>query len=491
MGRLFWKFFLAFWLTLLTAGGGIGLIVWLHTSDRSSEILARGPRAFLLITSATSAYQYGGVEALGKLLRDTERTSDGDQVFAVDAQDRDLLGRTVPQSALAAAQQAARDNSDPASRLVKAPDGPLLLLFVSRNDAARPLISPERMLFESVLPPRNTPPEPGQAPIFGDTGGRPPQPPIGDPRLQPDQPPPLHWIPISVGLIASVLFSGLLAWYVVSPIRRLRRAFRAFSDGQLDTRVGPSLGHRRDEFGELGAEFDAMAGQLEALISTQRRFFHDVSHELRSPLARLQAAVGIGQQSPEKLPQTLERIERETDKLDELVGELLTLARLQSGMSGPLDEEIDVVGLLQDIVADAEFEAGAAGKRVRYLAHGNAATFCMQGRSELLGRALENIVRNAVKYTLEGGLVEVEVAQEANGLHIMVADNGPGIPEQEQERIFEPFFRGTQNNSAGGYGLGLAIARHAITMHGGSIGIANRPRGGLQVDIRLPAGQRP
>jgi two-component system, OmpR family, sensor kinase len=482
MGRLFWKFFLAFWLTLLVAGSGIGLILWLHTSNRDAEVLARGPRAQFLINSAASTFQYGGSDALQQLLRDNARTHPDDIVYAVDTNGRDLLARPLPPGLLASARQAAAVPNDASSRNVTDRSGTGLLLFAGRLETP-----PNKSLLDALLPPGNQPlPDPPpqfRAGLAPSSTAMPPPP--GNMSPQPDRPPSLHWLPISVGLVASLLFSALLAWYVVSPIRHLRKAFRAFSEGRLNTRVTASLGHRRDEFGELGAEFDAMASQLEALISTQRRLFHDVSHELRSPLARLQAAVGIGQQSPEKLPQTLERIERETRKLDELVGELLTLARLQSGMSGPFDEEIDVVGLLQDIVADAAFEAEAAGKRVEFSEDGAPEPFYLQGRSELLGRALENIIRNAIKYSYADGLVEVAAIHDGRKLRIVVADHGPGIPDIELERIFEPFYRSMQNASIGGYGLGLAIARHAIEMHRGTIAVTNRPQGGLQVDIHL------
>ena len=160
-------------------------------------------------------------------------------------------------------------------------------------------------------------------------------------------------LPISIGILASLGFSALLAWYLAKPIRHLRGAFDAAAAGKLDTRIGPRMGRRRDEIADLGRDFDRMAHQLQILLGSQRRLLHDVSHELRSPLARLQAAIGLARQQPEKLDASLDRIERESGRLDELVGELLTLSRLEAGMSGAADEEVDLVELVAGIADDA------------------------------------------------------------------------------------------------------------------------------------------
>ncbi len=246
------------------------------------------------------------------------------------------------------------------------------------------------------------------------------------------------------------------------------------------------MGRRRDEIADLGRDFDRMAQQLQILVGSQRRLLHDVSHELRSPLARLQAAIGLARQQPEKLDASLDRIERESGRLDELVGELLTLSRLEAGMSGAMDEEVDLVGLVAGIADDAQFEAEASGRHVRFCGDGE---FVVKARAELLHRALDNVIRNAVKYTRKGTEVEVEVERRTapDCLIVTVADRGPGVPESDLQTVFEPFFRSDSSVATAGFGLGLAIARRAIEMHGGTIRVMNREGGGLCVAIVLPA----
>ena len=182
----------------------------------------------------------------------------------------------------------------------------------------------------------------------------------------------------------------------------------------------------------------------------------------------------------------MERIERETQRLDEMVDELLTLARLDSGTSGPLEDEIDLPALLHSIVDDAAFEAEAQGRHVDFQDRCGEAPAYIRGRPELLGRALENVIRNGIKYTAPGTRVTVEAERDGDSLRVRVADAGPGVPEAELDAIFVPFFRGADREQQRGYGLGLAIARRAIQAHGGSIRASNRPDGGLQVEIHLP-----
>jgi len=297
--------------------------------------------------------------------------------------------------------------------------------------------------------------------------------------------PPLPWVHLLAGVLASLAFSAGLAWYVVKPIGHLRQAFRAVAAGALHTRVRARMGRRRDEFSDLGHDFDSMTGQLEALISAQRRLLHDISHELRSPLARLQAAIGLVRQNPKQLEAMLERLEREITRLDELVDEVLTLARLDSGLPGAASQTFDLLALLDDVMADAQFEAEAVNKCVTYRSEGEA---LLTGRADLLVRAVENVVRNAIRYTPEGECVEVQGCSDSarQQVRITVCDRGPGVAEDELETIFQPFYRSPGSPSGSGYGLGLAIARRAIEAHGGQILAGNRVEGGLRVEIILP-----
>lgn len=296
-------------------------------------------------------------------------------------------------------------------------------------------------------------------------------------------------VPLVATLLASLVFAALLAWYFSKPIRSLRSAFEAVAGGDLAVRLGPSMGQRRDELADLGRNFDRMASHLGALIDGQRRLLHDVSHELRSPLARLQAAIGLARQQPEKLESSLQRIERESVRMDSLVGELLTLSRLEAGVMGGAQEDIELGELLAEIVADARFEAEAGGRGVEFPGCGE---IHVRGRAELLHRALENVLRNALRHTPEGGKVALEVHADAGGnsLRLAILDQGPGVAEKELDSIFEPFFRGGGAQSTDGHGLGLAIARRVVEAHGGSVRASNRTGGGLRVEIVLPLVNR-
>ena len=440
MGRLFWKIFFAFWLTALAAAAATGTAVWLQHHPRSAAEpeLAQGPAAMLAGELASATLRHGGIEALREWLKETHRTQ-GPSLLAVDAQGHDLLGRPVPSTALARARElAASEESPRAAREVAVAGGERYLLFTPIEGEAR--------------------------------------------RLRRPPPPPPPWeLAIIVG-IASFAVSGLLAWYLARPIRALRWAFGAAAEGRLETRARPLMKGRRDEIADLGDDFDRMAEQLQGLVAAQRRLLHDVSHELRSPLARLQAAIGLGRQDPAKLEASLERIEREVTRLDELVGEALTLARLESGTPEAAAGTVDLADLVADVAEDARFEAQAAN---RALALRSVDRLLVRGHSELLHRAVENVVRNAVKYTAGGTEVEVDLYMAGARAVLVVSDRGPGIPPAELERVFEPFYR-ISGDTAKGFGLGLAIARRALMAHGGRISAHNREGGGLQVRIELP-----
>src|SRR5256886_171489 len=289
------------------------------------------------------------------------------RVFAVDTAGNDLLGRPVPEGALSRARElAAESGQRRAAQVVAAPGGESYLLFVPHTALA------------------------------------PPPPPL---PLSP-------WMLIVIGAATSLAVSAILAWYLARPIRSLRWAFDAAAGGRLETRVRPLMGRRRDEIADLGRDFDRMAQQLQKLVSAQRRLLHDVSHELRSPLARLQAAIGLVRQSPQKLDASLQRIERGATRLSELVGEVLTLARLES--VNPAAEPVELADVVASVAEDARFEAQAAGRDVSFHGVGGA---IVRGRAELLHRAVENVVRNAVKYTAPGSTVDIAMCLERSEEH--------------------------------------------------------------------------
>lgn len=291
-------------------------------------------------------------------------------------------------------------------------------------------------------------------------------------------------VPWLSGTLTMIAVGFALAWYLSKPLKDLRWALREVSAGHFDTRVTPRMGTRRDEITDLAVEFDQMAAQLQRLTEAHGVLLHDISHELRSPLTRMQAAIGLLRQEPARTPQMLDRIEVEGTRLDTLIGELLTLHRLEAGAAA-VRERVDVLELLHAIAEDAAFEAQATGKSVRIDAPGS---FVADVEGELIYRAFENVVRNAVKFSPPNGEVAIDAYASSNGalLTCHVRDRGPGVPLHMLDGIFEPFARAEGNEGTKGSGLGLAIAKRAMIAHGGSISAALREGGGLDIRLELP-----
>ena len=327
------------------------------------------------------------------------------------------------------------------------------------------------------LRPFSPPPPPAGAHFAGKPPGDGQPPPPPPQRIAP----PL--LPILAGSLVSLVFAALLAWYFARPIRTLRSAFAAVADGKLETRIGGAMGKRNDELADLGHDFDHMADRLDKLIETQRRLLHDVSHELRSPLARLQAAADLMLQQPERGAEFVDRIQRDTARMDGLVGELLTLSRLDAGMAGRLDEDVDIYEIVVDVADAAGFEAQL--KHCTIACH-LADTLIVRGNHELLHRAIENVVRNALRHSPEDSCVTIAVEVKDARLALTVSDQGPGVADGDLGAIFEPFVRGAGAPSSTGHGLGLAITRRVALAHGGSVHAENRAGGGLAVTIEIP-----
>lgn len=295
-------------------------------------------------------------------------------------------------------------------------------------------------------------------------------------------------IPVLIGALASLIFAAILAWYFSKPIKQLRNAFDSAANGKLDVRVGASMDGRRDELADLGHDFDVMASRLGALLQSQTRLLHQVSHELRSPLARLQIAVGLARQQPDKIESSLTRIERESERMDDLVGQLLTLSRLESGMIKLEKTSVDVNELLNHVLEDARYEGDAKNIHIEYSSQHQADNKPLQllGQADLLHRAIDNVVRNALKFSPSPSTITISTHLENNLISITVNDAGPGVAQSELAHIFEPFFRGSQTQKTDGYGVGLAITKQIIEAHGGQIFAQNLLAGGLSVNIRLP-----
>ncbi len=273
---------------------------------------------------------------------------------------------------------------------------------------------------------------------------------------------------------------------LTAPIVRLRQATRKFAAGDLSTRIGDQV-KGKNELAELAQDFDEMAVKIEALVGAQKRLLRDISHELRSPLTRLGIALELaGQQgNPVAQNKALERIELKAKRMNIMIGQLLNLTRLETDNGGLQFQKFDLRKLLFTLVKDANYEAETRRCRVTYTAPETVSYF---GSYDLLAQALENVVRNAVKYTADGSVVKVDVSRTQGKLIIQVVDKGPGVPEEALDKLFEPFYRvaNARDRQSGGSGIGLAIAERAVKLHAGTISASNCPAGGLLVKIVLP-----
>jgi len=296
---------------------------------------------------------------------------------------------------------------------------------------------------------------------------------------------PIPMVPLISATIAIFGISLGLAWYLSRPLRHLSWALGRFADGMLDTRAAPLMGGRRDEITDLAQDFDRMAERIELLTQVNRDLMHDISHELRSPLSRLQAAIGLIDQDPSQTAEMLQRISYESSRLDGLVEELLTLHRLNAGSTGTPPQRVDVIELLQAIAEDAEFEARAAKQTLRFEATGR---FITMAHGELLYRAFENVIRNALKFSPPSGEIEVaaHIINDGTCLAVEVHDRGPGVPPEMLNAIFDPFTRVPGSDPVTGSGLGLAITRRAMVLHDGRIDASLRDGGGLTMRLTLP-----
>ncbi|MCZ8133342.1 MAG: ATP-binding protein [Steroidobacteraceae bacterium] len=447
MNSLYARIFLSFWAVMITIVTGAVLVTWLVFIDRADD----APRmSAALIREAAQSLRDGGEPALRRWLQGVRERSPELRIFIVDEGGRELLGRPLPPhiGRRMAAGLRAPVPEVPGVRVVAPQPLPLLVTADGRRYGVL------------VLPPRS---------------------PFGVLNL-----------PVTRGaiLVLALLATGLASWWltrsITRPVSRLSEASRAIAAGNLDVRVADGIGARRDELGVLAHDFDAMAARLRELLRAKERLLRDISHELRSPLARMRVALGLARQPGGDVARQLDRLEAEAERLDRLIGQVLHLARLDAPASDLLMEEVDLVELVEAIARDASYEAQGRGVRVAFAAP--AAPVRVRGEPRLLASAVENVVRNALRYTGEGTEVELAIEAAATDVCVSVRDRGPGVPEAELERIFEPFHRVAESREreSGGDGIGLAIASRVLAVHGGSARARNREGGGLEVRLHLP-----
>jgi two-component system sensor histidine kinase CpxA len=443
---LYWKIFATFMLAMtLTLVGAIFVSFRLAVSAFDED---RTDDRSELIGQASAALAIGGVDGLREWLQENRRPSLSTLLLIIDDEGNDLLGWPVPdfmQRAVSEPRGRSRDlprNYRPqrvAPRLVGSDGRDYYLLFTR----------PPRTLF-GVLDWPST-----QVAV------------------------------VSIAVIVAALTALLLARTMSAPIVRLQRASRALAAGDFDTRVGPPVDRRKDEVGTLARDFDAMAEQIQNLLNSKEILLRDVSHELRSPLARIRMALALAERDvgAEADNSNLRRIEEEAERLDQLVGQILELARLRA--DAPVERhQIRLEKVLRAVAADAGYENPNVEISINARDHG-----IVNGDPLQLHSAIENVVRNAMSYAGDGGKVTLDIKRSGEMITVSVADTGPGVPEDELEKIFEPFYRTDPSRDHGrrGEGIGLAITAGVLARHHGTCTARNRAAGGLEVLLSLPA----
>jgi len=449
MYRLFLTIFLWFWLTTW------GMLAIVFLGSRLTGIRqVSAPNMYatvapILADQAAKAYESGGPEAFARFSQSDDKGR-ARQLFLLDGLYKDVLSRPLTDDGLRVAHAAKNGQivvlraHIAGYRFVSSSGHPYVLLLYLKSGL--------REIAEALL---------GEG------------------------------LPYTISLIFLVtLLCFALAYHIASPIHSIQSTARRVAQGDLKARVPASVSRRFDELAALAKDFDSMVARLDLLIQTQKNLLNSVSHELRSPLARINLSLAILKKH--SLPESddmFQRLDRDVARIDLLMGQLLTLSRLESGLSSTEREDIDLGQLVEEAAADSNFEAQASGKSVSFRT--NSSVILENADPHALRSACENVIRNAVRFTGSG--TDVEVVLEANQdapehlAIVTVRDYGPGVPDESLQAIFEPFYRiGGNQEGADGNGLGLAIASEAVRLHHGTISAANLRPTGLEITIRLP-----
>jgi signal transduction histidine kinase len=449
MYRLFLKIFFWYW---LTAWGMIAIVLLGSRLTGMRQVSAPNMYATvapILAAEAAKAYESGGPEAFARFSQGNGHGNEW-QLFLLDGSHRDVLSRPLSDDGLRVAH-ASKDGElvvfrahIAAYKFVSSSGHPYILMLFLKSDLRR----------------------------------------IGE----------MVWgegLPFSISLILLVTLLCLwLAYHIASPIHSIQSTARRVAQGDLKARVPSSVSHRFDELAALARDFDSMVGRLDSLIQSQKKLLNSVSHELRSPLARINLSLGLLRNNVSADSDDLfQRLDRDVERIDLLLGQLLTLSRLEAGFSSGEREDVDFAQLVEEVAADANFEAQALGKSVSFQPTGSI--ILRNADPHALRSACENIIRNAVRFTRLGS--EVQIVLEVNRsvpeplALLSVRDHGPGVPEDSLQKIFQPFYRISGDGEAtGGNGLGLAIASEAIRLHRGTIRAENLRPAGLEIIIQLP-----
>jgi two-component system sensor histidine kinase CpxA len=453
MQSLFVRIFVLFWIAMaLIVGGSIAITFTVAAREYESAEQQRRPNVAI---EASEVLAKGGVTALKAWLAANKNVLPDRDVFIIGPDGRDLLGRRLTESAARRMESLEARGASPPPGNFRPPR------------FAPQIVAPDGATYTVLLVPR-------RPSIFGALS-------------LPD----ISLTILGIALAVSALASGWLARHLSAPIRRIQAGARALAAETLDSREGGSrvsagLEDRNDEVAVLARDFDAMADKLRANRAAITQLLRDISHELRSPLARMRVAVGLARQTTADLPRQIDRMELEIERLDGLISQVLKLARLH-GTEIPFDREmVDIDEVIEDVVRDANFEGAIKGCTVNLA---GSANLSLHANRELLASAIENVLRNAVRYSPRDAPVDVSVERrEADGVSIIIRDRGPGVPADELERIFQPFYRvaESRDRDTGGEGIGLAITSQVMKTHGGSANARTLAEGGLEVRLNLP-----
>lgn len=444
MHSLFLRIFMLFMIAMaLIVGGSIAITFSITAREYEAPELQRRPP---VAAQASQVLAHGGAGALKSWLEANKNSIPDRDLYIIGADGADILGRHLSESAARRLEFFSRDE------------------FVNRrvSRAAPQIFGADGAVYTVLLMPR-------RPSIFGALSL-----------------PEISLAILCIALAVSALTSWWLAQHLSAPIRRIQEGARALASEDLHVRVSAGLEGRKDELAVLARDFDAMADRLRANRSAITQLLRDISHELRSPLARMRVALGLARQPAADLSRQLERLEREIERLDSLISQVLKLARLHGTDAPFVREAFDLDEVVEEVVRDANFEGAA--KRCAINVRG-AARAAVNGNRDLVRSAVENVLRNAVRYSPEDAPVDVAVARNASGIEIVIRDRGPGVPDKDLQRIFEPFYRvaESRDRDSGGEGIGLAITAQVMKAHGGSAEAANHGEGGLEVRLNLPA----
>lgn len=460
MHSLFFRIFILFWFAMaLIVGGSMALTLAVASRDSESSDTERRPE---MAVRASQVLAGGGIGELRRWLNANKNALPHRDFFIVDRDGHDILGRRLSEFAqrrvdfLRRGVGAGMPPPEPGP-----PPDPRRPPTLWPGHRAPQIVGPDGAIYTILFAPQR----PGQ---FGALS--------------------LPGIPFAVlalALLVSAVASGWLARHFSAPIRRIQEGARSVASEQLDVRVSAGLDDRKDELAVLARDFDAMADKLRTTRIARTQLLRDISHELRSPLARMRLALGLARQSPADPARQLDRMDVEIERLDALISQILKLARLHGPDLSIARETLELDEILDEVCADARFEGQAKNCAIEVA--GVRGTL-LSGHRELLRSAIENVLRNAVRYSPAGSVVEVQTSVAAAQVTLSVRDRGPGVPSGDLGRIFAPFYRVAEarDRDSGGEGIGLAITAQVIQAHAGTATAVNHSGGGLEVLLTLP-----